>query len=144
LVYYRDNWYLDAWCHRKHALRIFAVARIDCILGTEGVTESIPSHERDAHFSAGYGIFAGQAKQSTSLRFRGEAAREVAMQQWHPGQRGLWDGEDYVLSFPYSDERELVRDILRFVPDVVVETPAALRHAVLQRLEEGLARFGNN
>lgn len=28
LVYYRDNWYLDAWCHQKAALRTFAVDSI--------------------------------------------------------------------------------------------------------------------
>ena len=25
LIHYRDNWYLDAWCHVKRGLRSFAV-----------------------------------------------------------------------------------------------------------------------
>src|SRR5690606_26159407 len=28
LVHYRDNWYLDAWCHSRDALRTFALDRI--------------------------------------------------------------------------------------------------------------------
>jgi predicted DNA-binding transcriptional regulator YafY len=28
LIHYRDNWYLDAWCHLRNALRSFAV---ECI-----------------------------------------------------------------------------------------------------------------
>src|SRR4030067_2182248 len=28
LIHYRDNWYLDAWCHSRNALRSFAVERI--------------------------------------------------------------------------------------------------------------------
>jgi proteasome accessory factor C len=28
LVHYRDNWYLDAWCHLRRALRSFALDRI--------------------------------------------------------------------------------------------------------------------
>jgi hypothetical protein len=32
LVHYRDNWYLDAWCHMRDGLRIFA---LDRMLGTE-------------------------------------------------------------------------------------------------------------
>ncbi len=28
LVHYRDNWYLDAWCHLRNALRTFSVPRI--------------------------------------------------------------------------------------------------------------------
>ena len=30
LIHYRDNWYLDAWCHRQNRLRTFSV---DCIDG---------------------------------------------------------------------------------------------------------------
>ena len=29
LVHYRDNWYVDAWCHKRHALRTFAVDAIE-------------------------------------------------------------------------------------------------------------------
>lgn len=28
LVYYRDNWYLDAWCHKRKELRVFLLARV--------------------------------------------------------------------------------------------------------------------
>jgi predicted DNA-binding transcriptional regulator YafY len=27
LIYYRDNWYLDGWCHLKNALRSFLIRR---------------------------------------------------------------------------------------------------------------------
>ena len=27
-MHYRDNWYLDAWCHLRKALRSFAVDRV--------------------------------------------------------------------------------------------------------------------
>ncbi|MDT8429578.1 MAG: WYL domain-containing protein [Pseudomonadales bacterium] len=29
LVYYRDNWYLDAWCHLREGLRMFSIDRLD-------------------------------------------------------------------------------------------------------------------
>jgi predicted DNA-binding transcriptional regulator YafY len=29
LVHYRDNWYLDAFCHKRQALRTFAVDAIE-------------------------------------------------------------------------------------------------------------------
>lgn len=28
LIYYRDNWYLDAWDHLREALRSFSIDRI--------------------------------------------------------------------------------------------------------------------
>ncbi|MGQ9686990.1 MAG: hypothetical protein ACUVT2_11890 [Thiobacillaceae bacterium] len=47
----------------------------------------------------------------------------------------------YELTLPYSDNRELVMDILRHVPEVQVLTPAVLRHHVADRLRVGLARL---
>ena len=29
LVHYRDNWYLDAWCHKRQALRTFGLDAIE-------------------------------------------------------------------------------------------------------------------
>jgi predicted DNA-binding transcriptional regulator YafY len=37
LAHYRDNWYLDAWCHQKKGLRIFAV---ECIRAVEPLTKA--------------------------------------------------------------------------------------------------------
>jgi predicted DNA-binding transcriptional regulator YafY len=140
LLYYRDNWYLDAWCHHKKALRIFSLARIERVINTDGYLPAtvIPPQEREEHFAGSYGIFAGHASQMASLRFLPAIAREISMQQWHPQQVGRWDKDDYVLSFPYGDERELVRDLMRYVPDVVVEEPIGLRQSVLMRLQQGL------
>ena len=60
------------------------------------------------------------------------------MQQWHPKQVGRWDGDDYVLSFQYNDERELVRDLMRYVPELIVESPLSLRRSLISRLQDGL------
>lgn len=141
LVYYRDNWYLDAWCHKRQAMRVFSLARIERVL-FDGSTPSpaieVPKKERDDYFAASYGIFAGQAKHTARLRFRPAIAREISMQQWHPEQRGEWDADDYILSVPYSDERELIGDVMKYVPDVMVEAPVKLRRSVAQRLKAGL------
>ena len=47
-----------------------------------------------------------------------------------PTQIGQWDGQDYLLSFPYNDDRELLRDILQYANNVEVIAPAKLRHKV--------------
>jgi proteasome accessory factor C len=141
LVYYRDNWYLDAWCHRQQALRTFSLARIDaCRAETEAAVE-MPRETLDAHFSKSYGMFAGEPTGTATLRFLPGIAREIAMQQWHPEQVGRWDGRDYLLSFPYSKPHELVGDILRYVPNVIVDGPVELREMVGQRLQEGMELY---
>ena len=141
LVYYRDNWYLDAWCHEKNAFRQFVLARMEKVTLTDDPIIDIDPQEQEEHFAGSYGIFAGAPRHVAVLRFRSPVAREVASQSWHPQQEGRWDGDEYVLQFPYGDDRELVRDVMRFVPDVVVEGPVGLREGVIEKLREGLAIF---
>jgi predicted DNA-binding transcriptional regulator YafY len=47
----------------------------------------------------------------------------------------------YVLSFPYSDDRELLGDIMRFGADVQVLAPAALRSKVQKSFLEAAAKY---
>jgi predicted DNA-binding transcriptional regulator YafY len=141
-VHYRGNWYLDAWCHLRHALRSFAV---DAIEGAELLDEAareVPDAVLDAHFATGYGIFTGAPIAVARLRFSPERARWVAAEQWHPEQQGSWlpDGS-YRLEVPYSDDRELVMDILKHGPDVEVEAPDELRRRVRRLLDAALRNY---
>ena len=52
----------------------------------------------------------------------------------------LSDGR-YVLEVPYSDDRELLMDILKFGADVQVLAPAALRGKVRDRLKAAAKRY---
>jgi predicted DNA-binding transcriptional regulator YafY len=47
----------------------------------------------------------------------------------------------YLLEVPYADDRELIMDILRHVPEVEVLAPEALREAVIGKLRAGLDRL---
>lgn len=64
---------------------------------------------------------------------------------WHPQQQGTWleDGS-YELKIPYSDPRELVMDILRHGPHVVVIEPASLVDEVRSQLAGAVARYHSN
>lgn len=77
------------------------------------------------------------------LKFSPFRARWVAKEIWHPDQKGetLEDGS-YVLTIPYSDERELIMDILRQNTDVEVLSPSSLRNAVKAKLAETLKIYG--
>lgn len=142
LVHYRENWYLDAWCHLRRGLRSFAVDGVRRAEILERAARDVPEKRLDAVLGSGYGIFSGRRVCWARLRFSPERARWVALEQWHPRQRGrlLKDGR-YELTLPYSDDRELVMDILRHVPEVQVLAPAALRQHVAERLRAGLARL---
>ena len=140
LIHYRDNWYLDAWCHLRSSLRSFAVDAIRSAQVLDRPAIDVAEAELDAVLGAGYGIFAGREVRWASLRFTARRARWVADETWHPQQHGHFEASGhYLLRLPYADPRELVMDILRHVPEVEVVEPADLRAMVREKLVEGLA-----
>jgi predicted DNA-binding transcriptional regulator YafY len=145
LVHYRDNWYLDAWCHLRDDLRSFAVDAIRDAVLRDGRAKEIPAAELDEHLGAGYGIFAGRDVQWATLRFTPEAARWVSAQQWHPKQRARIEKDgSYFLEVPYSDDRELLMEILKFGADAEVVGPETLRVRVASALNHAAKRYGNS
>lgn len=142
LIHYRDNWYLDAYCHTRNALRSFAVERIRAANVLARRCLDIPDTQLNAHYANSYGIFAGAPKHTAVLRFTAERARWVADEHWHPEQQGNFlENGSYELCIPYSDPRELVMDILKYGPDVEVMAPETLRNAVADRLKQALNNY---
>jgi len=140
LVHYRENWYLDAWCHLRKGLRSFALDGVQHAEILDTAAREVPEKSLDAMLGAGYGIFSGRKLSWAKLRFSPERARWVALEQWHPKQRGkLQKDGRYLLEVPYADDRELVMDILRHVPEVEVLAPTELRAKVVEKLRAGLA-----
>lgn len=144
LVFYRGNWYLDAWCHLRKDLRSFAVETLSDVELLDKKAQDIEARLLDSRVQNGYGIFGGERTQWAQLRFTPARARWVASEQWHPDQRGsvLPDG-GYQLDVPYSIETELVMDILRHMPEVEVIGPPALREKVRAKLAEALERHAD-
>jgi predicted DNA-binding transcriptional regulator YafY len=142
LAHYRDNWYLDAWCHNRNDLRTFALSRIAEPQELHQTADDIPDDQLDAHFAGAYGIFAGRPDKEAVLRFHGEITERIAEETWHPHQRTRWlpDGR-YELIVPYYDPRELIRDVLRHGSDVVVVSPLDLREEVSSRHKAAAALY---
>ncbi|HEX5766773.1 MAG TPA: WYL domain-containing protein, partial [Burkholderiales bacterium] len=142
LVHYRDNWYLDAYCHLREDLRSFAVDAI-----REAVLKDVPAKEvreaeLDEYLGSGYGIFGGRKVQWATLKFSPEAARWVSAQNWHPKQRARVEKDgSYVLELPYAEDRELVMEILKYGADVEVLAPAELRKRVAGALKLAAVRY---
>lgn len=142
LVHYRENWYLDAWCHVRGALRSFAVDSIRSVELLDLAAKDIPQETIDAVLGPGYGIFAGASIKWARLRFSPERARWVASEFWHPGQKcHFQDDGAYVLEIPYADHRELLMDILKHGRHCEVLAPAALREVVGEELREMLGKY---
>ncbi|MFW2405074.1 MAG: helix-turn-helix transcriptional regulator [Gammaproteobacteria bacterium] len=131
LVYYRDNWYLDAWCHLRKALRTFSVDVIHDATVMSKRAREITDHTLDETLGAGFGIFSGRRTENAVLRFSPVRARWVSRETWHSEQDGHFELDGaYLLTVPYSDPRELVMDIMKYGADVEVLAPASLRERV--------------
>ena len=142
LIYYRDNWYLDAWCHLREEVRSFAVDAIRHAEHVEKKARDIPKRDLDAVLGAGYGIFSGAVTAWAKLRFTPSHARWVAAEQWHPRQRTQTEPDGhFLLELPYSNPTELIMDILRHGPGVDVLEPQSLREAVKQELDAALGNY---
>ena len=140
LVYYRDHWYLDAWCHRRQKMRTFMLSRISSAVVMPDVASEFAEEELEQYFHNSYGIFSGAETDCAEITFLPGAAHLVAQLRWHPDAEGHWDGDQYHLRLPFNDSRELLRDLLSYAPDVVINAPDSLRSAYRKRLQEGLSR----
>jgi predicted DNA-binding transcriptional regulator YafY len=136
LVHYRNNWYLDGWCHLRDDLRSFSLDAIREVSVVPGKVKDVPDVQLDETLAASYGIFSGRKVQWATLRFTAERGRFVSLEEWHPKQRARWEKDGrYVLEVPYSSEKELVMDLLKFGPEVEVVAPESLRASVCSLAE---------
>lgn len=135
LVHYRGNWVMDAWCHMRDDLRSFALDAIEAVVVLDAPAKKVSREDMRAHFQSGYGIFAGKATHRAILKFTPDQAQYVSLETWHPDQSDSWlaDGS-YVLEVPYSNDQELVMDLLRFGREVEVLGPPQLRQRVFDSL----------
>jgi predicted DNA-binding transcriptional regulator YafY len=142
LVHYRENWYLDAWCHLRNGLRNFSVDSIQRAEVVEKNAREVSNRSLNEALGPGYGIFTGTEVQWARLAFSPERARWVAQEHWHPKQKGSFDKAGrYILEIPYADHRELIMDIMKHGPEVEVLGPAALRKAAQAQLEAALSAY---
>ena len=104
-----------------HSVRAFAL--ISILAASTPIFGGAPKGLGHAQVHAGAGTLGGR---------RGLA----------PSQRGTTEPDgSYVLEIPYSDDRELLGDLLRFGADVEVLAPPDLRSRIKRALHEAVGRY---
>ncbi len=137
LIYYRDNWYVDAYCHLRNGLRSFAVDGIRSAVILDRKAKEIAEKELKDYFGQSYGLFSGGANKRAKLRFTPEQSRWISTEVWHKDQVGYFDeGGYYILEFDYNQDPELVMDILKYGSAVEVLGPPSLRKRVVDEIEK--------
>ena len=98
---------------------------------------NIDENELNRTFASGYGIFSGVDTEQAVLRFSPKLARWVSHELWHPEQTSEYDDKGYfILRVPYSQDTELLMDILKYGAQVEVIKPLELRDKILKTIEE--------
>jgi predicted DNA-binding transcriptional regulator YafY len=144
LIFYRDNWYLDAYCHFRKGLRSFAMDGIRTAHVLEDKATEVSEKELHENFAESYGIFSGKATQRAKLRFTPEKARWVSAETWHGQQVSSFDKDgNYVLEFDYNQDPELVMEIMKHGDGVEVIGPASLKSKVRAELEKALKKYAS-
>jgi predicted DNA-binding transcriptional regulator YafY len=144
LIFYRDNWYLDAYCHFRKGLRSFAMDGIRTAHVLEDKATEVAEKELHENFAESYGIFSGKATQRAKLRFTPEKARWVSAETWHGQQVSSFDkAGNYTLEFDYNQDPELVMEIMKHGDGVEVIGPASLKSKVKAELEKALKKYAS-
>jgi predicted DNA-binding transcriptional regulator YafY len=137
LVFYRGNWYLDSWCHLRKGVRNFAVDAITSAEIMEKVAEDVSEKDLNAALGNGYGIFNGDNIHWARLKFTPSRAKWVRDEKWHNDQIStLHEDGSYELKIPYSDDRELMMDIMKYGADVEIIEPESLRVRVTDEIRK--------
>ena len=148
LVHYRDNWYVDAYCHLRERISTFSVDAITRVKTLSEAAVDITDDDLNNTLTSSYGIFSGKPTGTCTLLFSEERSRWVSDEIWHPDQDGKWvdgpSGRQWQLSFPYSDLRELLMDVLKHGDQVRVLEPQALQQEVQKVCKAILAKGTNH
>lgn len=146
LTHYRDNWYLDAWCHQRDDLRTFSLERIKSLVIHKSADNkkivNLTDQQLDDHYAQTFGIFGGKIKHWVILKFTPYRAQWVSEEVWHHQQKETWlDDGSYQLEIPYGGDLELIGDILKYGDQVEVIGPPKLRFKMKQQAKQILELY---
>lgn len=136
---YKNAWYLDAYCHLRNDIRLFALENIiHCEIDIEKAKNLSESILRD-HYASSYGLFAGVDKYTAQIEFDLSLAPWAKNIHWHSKQTQTKRDESHVImTIPYDHSDELIADLLRFGPAAKVLSPDRLKQQIKHTLSNTL------
>lgn len=144
LTSYKNAWYLDAWCHLRNGIRLFALEQIQSIENDIERAQKVPVEELRAHYAESYGIFSGQVKHQAEIKINTKLAPWTVFEHWHSKQKMQpMDESHMMLYIPYNDDKELIADVMRLGTAAEIMAPVSLRNQYHQQLQLILQKYTN-
>lgn len=142
LTSYKNAWYLDAWCHLREGIRLFALEQIQSIEIDIEKSHKVPSQELRSHYAESYGIFSGQVKHTAEIKIDLEQAPWTVYEHWHSNQQlEHLDNKHILLKIPYNDHRELLADVMRLGTAAQIMQPIELKQLIVNELKSVLKQY---
>jgi predicted DNA-binding transcriptional regulator YafY len=138
------QWYLAAFCHVRHEVRLFVPARIVGLQFTDETFEAPINFCIKTYLGESLSVFRGEpgVTHRIRVRFTSLAVRLVAERTWHPSQTIEHTPEgDLIVGLTLSHLREAERWILSWGADAEVLEPDELRKSVARSLGEACTRY---
>ncbi len=135
LTSYKNAWYLDAWCHLREGIRLFALEQIQSSEIDIERVKKLPADQLRAHYAESYGIFSGPMKSLAVIKIDKKLAPWTVFEHWH-SQQSIEHLNDthMLLSVPYNDDRELIADVMRLGTAAQIIKPNSLQQQFHQQL----------
>jgi predicted DNA-binding transcriptional regulator YafY len=135
LTSYKNAWYLDAWCHLREGIRLFALEQIQSVELDIERAQKVPDEQLRAHYAESYGIFSGPMLSTAVIKIDKKLAPWTVFEHWHSKQSIEHLDEKYMLlSVPYNDDRELIADVMRLGHAAKIIQPESLQQQFQQQL----------
>lgn len=144
LLFYQNSLYLGGYAHNRGALRLFLVDRLQEVDVTRERFEVPENFAPTDLTGSAFGLI-DDAPATVRIRFDAGVAHLIRERIWHPSQE-IEEGADgsLFLEFTASGEKELLAWLYSYLPHVEVISPASLRAAFCQGLEQGLKLQGRS
>ncbi len=131
--------YLEAWCRRAEAVRLFRLDRVDDVTVLEEPAAPPPFAEQT---DVSEGLFRPQPDQEVAVLVLEPDARWVS--EYYPVENlEELDGGRMRVWMRYADTAWMVRLVLGHGGDITVEEPAGLAEQVRERAQQALDRAGH-
>ncbi|MCT2583618.1 helix-turn-helix transcriptional regulator [Actinophytocola gossypii] len=130
--------YLEAWCRRAEAVRLFRLDRIDDVTELDEPAAPPPYAEQT---DTSAGLFRERPDHEVAQLVLAPDARWVS--EYYPVEKVTELDDGYLrVRMRYADESWMVRLLLGLGGDVTVEEPTALAHGLRDRARRALSRAG--
>jgi predicted DNA-binding transcriptional regulator YafY len=142
---FAGNWYLFAFCRLRQDLRMFSLDRMRAVQVLDERFDYPADFDPQAFVQRAFGVFKTGPVREARLQFSPFISTWVVDQVWHRDQvvvRTEVGGLE--MRLPYAgDGVDLVREVMKFGPEVVVVEPVELREAIVRRLARTMTRYDN-